>query len=256
MKIDLNSDMGESFGAWRMGEDRAMLEIVSTANIACGFHAGDPEVIEQTLQLAKQNQVGVGAHPSFMDLYGFGRRQIKGDSPNQIKQQIIYQIGAVKAIAESIGYPIRHVKTHGSLGNMASEDAELAMIVAQAIYAVDPSLIFVVMPGMETEKAGLKIGLPLAREIYIDRAYAENGNLLSRQLPGALLHDSEQASRRIMQMIEQQSIFTVSGQRIPVTIDTICVHGDNPNAVEMAKKVRQHLEANGITIARLDQLIH
>ncbi|GAA3578550.1 5-oxoprolinase subunit PxpA [Gibbsiella greigii] len=255
MLIDLNCDMGESFGAWTMGQDEEMLRIVTSANIACGFHAGDPDVMAATLAAAQQQGVKVGAHPSFFDLQGFGRRQILGDSPAQIERQIIYQIGALKALAESQGMRLQHVKTHGALGNMAAEDDALAMAVARAIYAVDKSLIMVTMPGLCTEKAALEVGLPLVREIYVDRAYAENGNLVSRKLPGAVLHDAKQASERILRMLEDQALITLQGTRIPVTIDTICVHGDTPGAVEMAAQVRTLLESKGVAFAPMSEII-
>ncbi|MGA8119764.1 LamB/YcsF family protein [Rouxiella badensis] len=255
MLIDLNSDMGESFGAWKMGEDDEMLEIVTSANIACGFHAGDPDVMFKTLSAAKANGVGAGAHPSFMDIQGFGRRQILGESPAQIERQIVYQIGALKALAESMGYPLQHVKTHGAMGNMAAEDPQLAMAVAKAIHSVDPSLIMVVMPGMETEKAAEKIGLRLVREIYADRAYTETGALVSRKLPGAVIHDPQQAATRVMQMLESRAIITLDGKKLPTRIDSICVHGDTPGAVEMARQLRTLLEGNGLTLASMVKVI-
>jgi UPF0271 protein len=243
MLIDLNSDMGESFGAWKMGEDDEMLEIVTSANIACGFHAGDPDVMFKTLSAAKANGVGAGAHPSFMDIQGFGRRQILGESPAQLERQIVYQIGALKALAESMGYPLQHVKT------------QLAMAVAKAIHSVDPSLIMVVMPGMETEKAAEKIGLRLVREIYADRAYTETGALVSRKLPGAVIHDPQQAATRVMQMLESRAIITLDGKKLPTRIDSICVHGDTPGAVEMARQLRTLLEGNGLTLASMAKVI-
>jgi len=255
MLIDLNCDMGESFGPWTLGEDQAMLGIVTSANIACGFQAGDPDVMFATLVQAQANGVGAGAHPGFNDLQGFGRRQIIGDSPAQIERQIVYQIGALQALAASVGYPLQHVKTHGALGNMAAENADLAMAVARAIRSVDRELIMVVMPGMATEKAGDKLGLPLVREIYADRAYADNGNLVSRKLPGAVLHDPEQAAARILQMLDSQAILTVGGKRLPSRIDSICVHGDTPGAKEMAARLRTLLEQQGVTLAPMRQVI-
>jgi UPF0271 protein len=255
MLIDLNCDMGEGFGAWKMGDDSAMLDIVTSANIACGFHAGDPDIMFNTSALALEKNVAVGAHPSFLDLHGFGRRQIRGDSPAQIERQLIYQIGAFKALAEAAGHRLQHVKTHGALGNMANDEPELAMAVARAIKAVDPQLIFVVMPGLETEKAGEQLGLPMAREIYADRAYAASGNLVSRKLPGAVIHDSEVAAARVLRMIEEQAITTLDGQRIPVRIDTVCVHGDTPGATVMAQRLRQLLEASGVSIAPMARVI-
>lgn len=255
MLIDLNSDMGESFGAWKMGEDEEMLGIVTSANIACGFHAGDPDVMFNTLTAARANGVGAGAHPSFLDIQGFGRRQILGETPAQIQRQIIYQIGALKALSESMGFPLQHVKTHGAMGNMAAEDPELAMAVARAIQLVDPDLIMVVMPGMETEKAAEKIGLRMVREIYADRAYTESGTLVSRKLPGAVIHDAQQAATRVMQMLESGAILTLDGKKLPTRIDSICVHGDTPGAVEMARQLRSLLESNGLTLAPMARVI-
>jgi len=255
MLIDLNSDMGESFGAWKMGEDSEMLGIVTSANIACGFHAGDPDVMFNTLGEAKANGVGAGAHPSFLDIQGFGRRQILGETPAQIERQIIYQIGALKALAESMGYPLQHVKTHGAMGNMAAEAPELAMAVARAIYAVDRELIMVVMPGMETEKAAEKLGLKVVREIYADRAYTESGALVSRKLAGAVIHDAHQAAERVMTMLESQAIITLDGKKLPTRIDSICVHGDTPGAVDMARQLRSLLESNGLTLAPMAKVI-
>jgi UPF0271 protein len=254
--VDLNCDMGESFGVYVMGSDAEMLKIVSSANVACGFHAGDPLVMHKTLSLAKDNNVSVGAHPSFFDLWGFGRRPILGERPVDIEKMIIYQVGAIQAMARSIDYQITHVKTHGSLGNMAAVDADLAMAVARSIRTIDRNLIFVTMPGTETEKAGEKLGLRVAREIYADRTYDDTGNLTSRKLPGAVIHDPDLASRRVLRMVEEQAITSVNGKRIPVPIDTICVHGDNPAAVAMASMIRDHLLTAGVKIKPMSQLIN
>jgi UPF0271 protein len=253
--IDLNCDMGEGFGAYTIGDDAEMLRIVSSANIACGFHAGDPNVMDATLRLAAQNGVGAGAHPGFLDLYGFGRRQIRGDSPAEIERQIIYQIGALQALAHAAGIKLSHVKSHGALGNMAAEEADLAMALARAIKAVDRDLIFVVMPGMETERAGEQLGLPMAREVYCDRAYADNGNLLSRKLPGAVIHDAEAAADRVIRMVESQSIVTISGERREVRIDSICVHSDTKGALAMAQHLCARLQAAGLAVVPMAKVI-
>jgi 5-oxoprolinase (ATP-hydrolysing) subunit A len=255
MVIDLNCDMGEGFGAYTIGDDPQMLTIVSSANIACGFHAGDPRVMHQTLKMAEANGVQSGAHPGFLDLFGFGRRQIRGDSLEEIEWQIIYQIGALQGLAKSLGVKVRHVKTHGSLGNMAAEDSELAMAVARAVLAVDPELIFVVMPGLETERAGERLGLPLAREIYADRAYADTGNLLPRKVEGAVIHDAVVARERVLEMVREGAIVTASGARLPARIDSICVHGDTPGAVAMAREIRHGLEGLGIAIRPMSEVI-
>jgi UPF0271 protein len=254
-RIDLNSDLGESFGVYSLGDDDAMLTIVSSANVACGFHAGDPLVMADTVDKAARNGVGIGAHPSFLDLWGFGRRPILGERPSDVEKHVIYQIGALQAIAAAAGQRLQHVKTHGSLGNMAAEDEDLAMAVARAIRAVDKDLVFMVMPGLATEKAGEALGLRLAREVYADRAYAANGNLVSRKLPGAVLHDAGAAAERVLRMIEDQAIVTVEGTRIPVRIDSVCVHGDTPGSVAMARALRDRLEAAGIGIAPLGQIV-
>jgi UPF0271 protein len=255
--VDLNSDMGESFGVYTLGNDEAMLDIVSSANVACGFHAGDPLVMHKTVSLAKARGVNVGAHPSFLDLWGFGRRPILGESPRDIEKQIVYQIGALQAIAHHAGHRVTHVKTHGSLGNLAAVTPDLAAAVAGAIKALDESLIFVVMPGTETERAGEAAGLRLAREVYADRTYDDSGNLTSRKLPGAVIHDPEEAAARVLAMLEDRAIRSVNGKRIPLSrIDTICVHGDNPAAVAMARAVRARLEQAEVVIRPLTALLN
>jgi len=247
--VDLNCDMGESFGAYTIGDDAAMLDIVTSANIACGFHGGDPLVMQRTVTLAKAKGIAIGAHPSFLDLWGFGRRPILGDTPDEIGQFVIYQIGALQAVAAAAGHRVGHVKLHGSLANMAQVDDDLANGVARAIRQVDRDLIFVVMPGMATERAAERAGLRLAREVYADRAYDADGNLAGRNLPGAVLHDAEVATSRALKMIDEQAIRTLAGTLLPVRIDSICVHGDNPAAVVMARTLRSALEQNGARIA-------
>jgi UPF0271 protein len=249
MKLDLNSDLGESFGAWTMGNDAAMLDIVTSANIACGFHAGDPVIMHQTMAAAGARGVSIGAHPGFLDLWGFGRRPILGDRPDDIEKMMIYQIGAAAALAQSAGHRLAHVKAHGALANMAMVDADLARAVARATRAVDPDLILVVMPGLALEKAGLAEGLLVAREVYADRSYDDDGNLTSRKQAGAVIEDADFATRRILAMLDDGAITTVTGQRLPVTIDTICVHGDNAHAVAMAASLREALVAAGCTLA-------
>ena len=249
MMIDLNCDMGEGFGPWPMGDDEAMLDIVSSANIACGFHAGDPSIMFRTAEIAKRKGVAIGAHPGFNDLHGFGRRVIRGDSPAEIERMVAYQIGAMQAVASLAGHKVTYVKAHGSLNNMANEDESLALAIARAIKGVDASLVNVCMPGLLMEKASDRIGLPVAREIFADRTYEDDGTLTSRKKPGAVLHDPEAASERVLRMVQERAVVTTSGKRIPVEIDTICVHGDEPSAVAMARAVRARLEENGIAIA-------
>ncbi len=249
MKVDLNCDMGEGFGPWPMGDDEAMLDIVSSANIACGFHAGDPSIMFRTAEIAKRKGVAIGAHPGFNDLHGFGRRMIRGDSPAEIERMIAYQIGAMQAVASLAGHKVTYVKVHGALNNMANEDEDLALAIARAIKGVDASLMNVCMPGLLMEKASHGVGIPVVREIFADRTYEDNGTLTSRKKPGSVLHDADFAAERILRAVQDRAVTTVTGKRIPVEIDTICVHGDEPSAVVMARTVRAKLEANGVTIA-------
>jgi len=254
--VDLNSDMGEGFGPWRMGDDAAMLDIVTSANVACGFHAGDPSIMTETARLARARGVGIGAHPGFMDLWGFGRRVIRGDSESDIERMIAYQIGALQATAALAGHKVTHVKAHGALSNLACVERGLADAIGRAVKAVDPRLLFVVMPATELERAGEALGLPLAREIFADRTYDDSGNLTSRKMPGAVIHDAAVAARRVVEMVSDGALRAVSGKRIPVAIDTICVHGDNPAAVELARAVRRALEAAGIALRPMHQTLN
>jgi UPF0271 protein len=249
MKVDLNCDMGEGFGPWPMGDDDAMLDIVSSANIACGYHAGDPSIMFRTSETAKRKGVAIGAHPGFNDLAGFGRRVIRGDSPAEIERMVAYQIGALQAVASLAGHQVTYVKAHGSLNNMANEDEDLALAIARAIKGVDQSLINVCMPGLLMEKASEKLGVPVVREFFADRTYEDNGALTSRKKPGSVLHDAAEAAERVLRALQDKAVTTTTGRRIPVQIDTICVHGDEPSAVEMARTVRAKLEANGFTVA-------
>lgn len=247
--IDLNCDLGESFGAWTIGDDAAMLDLVSTANIACGFHAGDPSVMRRTLRMARDKGVAVGAHPSFADLYGFGRRRISGENPDDLEAQLIYQIVALRGMAEIEGHKMTHVKTHGALGNMAAVDPDLAALCVRAVKSVDPSLIYVSLPYSETYTAAEKAGLPVACEIYADRTYTDQGELTPRSQPGAVIHDARQSVDQVLEMVVGGHIPTTGGKRLPVDAATLCVHGDTPGAVEMARGLRAALAAEGIGIA-------
>jgi UPF0271 protein len=249
--IDLNCDMGESWGAWTMGSDAEMLAIVSSANVACGFHGGDPLVMFETVRRAMENGVGIGAHPSFYDIWGFGRRLIQGEAPADIEKTVVYQIGALQGVARAVGHRVGHVKAHGTLANLAAIDRPTALAIGRGIAAIDRELVYVVMAGTERERAAAELNLPMAREIYADRAYDDSGNLVSRKLPGAVLHDAEEAADRVLAMVRDGAIISASGKRIPVAIDTVCVHGDNQAAVAMASRVREKLEAAGIAIRPL-----
>ncbi len=247
--IDLNADLGESFGSWNMGDDKAMLDIVSSANVACGFHAGDPMVMTDTVKAARERGVFIGAHPGFDDIRGFGRRRMTGLPVADLRASIIYQIGALQAIAATEGMKLTHVKLHGALSNMACEDAEMARICLQAIQAAMPDIMIVVVATTQLHRVSEALGYPMAQELFADRAYADDGNLVSRSLPGAMIHDANEAADRMLRMIDEQALISISGKRIPVNPQTICVHGDSQGAVAMAEVLRNRLENNGIRIA-------
>jgi UPF0271 protein len=247
-QVDLNSDLGESFGAWNMGDDAAMLDIVTSANVACGFHAGDPDTMRATVERAKARGVAIGAHPGFHDLQGFGRRPILGLTAREIEALVAYQIGALQGMAAMAGHRVTHVKTHGALSNMAMTDSGIAEALAAAVRAVDPDLVFVVIPLTALERAGEKANLRLAREVYADRAYEDDGTLMSRKKPGSVLHDPDDVAARVLRMVEERAIFSAAGKRLPLGIDTVCIHGDSPGAVAMARAVRARLTAAGIGI--------
>ena len=249
MKVDLNCDMGEGFGPWKMGDDEAMLSIVTSANIACGWHAGDPDIMVRTAAIAKKNGVAIGAHPGFGDLWGFGRRVIRGDTMESLERMIAYQIGAMQACAALAGHTVTHVKAHGALGNLTNDEDDFALALGRAIRGVDASLVMIVMPTLPTERVAEKLGLKMAREVFADRTYDDTGNLTSRKKQGSVLHDADFAAERMLRWLEAKSLETVSGKRIPVEIDTICVHGDEPTAVATAKTLRTKLEGAGISIA-------
>lgn len=247
--IDLNCDMGESFGAFVVGDDDAMLDLVSTANIACGFHGGDPVVMRRTLRLAKEKGVSVGAHPSFADLYGFGRRRISGERPEDLEAQLIYQIVALQGMAAVEGHAMTHVKTHGALGNMAAVDPDLAAVCVRAVKAVDPTLVYVSLPYSETYAAAEKAGLPVACEVYADRSYTDQGELTPRSQPGAVIHDPRESLDQVLEMVLNGRIPTTGGKKLPVEAATLCVHGDTPGAAEIARGLRASLASEGIGIA-------
>jgi UPF0271 protein len=248
MRVDLNSDLGESFGAWKMGDDDAMLGIVTSASVACGWHAGDPVVMHRACEMAKKNGVAIGAHPSFNDLWGFGRRVIRGTSFSDLEKQIAYQIGALQGVAAMVGHKVTHVKAHGALGNLITEEDAFAMAMARAIKAVNPKLVFIVMPGRPTVAAAEKVGIPMLQEIFADRAYLDNGQLVARGQPGAVIHDVNVAAERIVRALADNVIISVTGNKVPVKIDTICVHGDTPTAVDMARQLRERLHKAGVEL--------
>jgi UPF0271 protein len=255
ISVDLNSDLGEGFGAWSMGDDGAMLDIVSSANLACGFHAGDPVIMADTARVAREKGVAIGAHPAFLDLWGFGRRRITGDSPADIEKMVAYQIGALQGVAALSGHRVSHVKPHGALYNMAAADRALADAIANAIRAVDPRLLFVVLPGSEMEHAGRAAGLAVACEVFADRGYLDDGSLAPRGQFGALIHDPDEAARRTVEMVTTGKVRALSGRLVEVKADTICIHGDSPAAVAMARAVRSALTDAGVAIRPMHETL-
>jgi len=247
--VDLNADMGESFGAWTLGADADLLGVVSSANIACGFHAGDWDVMAATMAQAVGNDVGIGAHPGFADLQGFGRRRMSVPL-DSLANAVRYQLGAAQAMARAAGGHVRHLKLHGALANMASEDAALARACYRAALSVDPDIIIMVLAATAQEDVVRELGCAWAGEIFADRAYNDNATLVDRSLPGAVIHDAAQASERIVAMVRAGAIITESGKHISTRIDTICVHGDTAEAVALAHGVRDGLQAAGIGIGR------
>lgn len=253
-RINLNADMGEGFGAYDIGDDAALLGIVRTANIACGFHAGDPGVMAHTCRRAAEAGVSVGAHPSFPDLQGFGRRRMDMTA-NEVESLVVYQIGALQAIARCAGTSVTHVKPHGALHNMASERADYALAIGRAIRAVDPSLIYMVLTGSVMQSAAEELGLPVACEAFVDRTYEEDGTLTSRRIAGSVLHDPTAAAERAVRMVLDQQIVARNGTRLPRRIDTLCVHGDEPTALAVARATRAALEAAGIAVVPLPEVL-
>lgn len=245
--VDLNSDMGEGFGAWKMGDDNAILEIVSSANVACGMHAGDPHIMACTFARAKELGVAVGAHPGYPDLWGFGRREMPF-TPAEIEQFVAYQVGAAKGVSTYVGHPISYVKPHGALGNLSQVDETVAGAIVRAIAAVDRELVLLTFPDGHATRIAKEMGLRTCAEIFADRAYAADGRLVSRKLPGAVLHDPEAVAARVLRMVHAGGVETVDGTVLPMEIGSICVHGDSPGAIQMAAAIRTRLTEAGIAI--------
>jgi 5-oxoprolinase (ATP-hydrolysing) subunit A len=249
-RVDLNCDLGESFGAYTMGMDGEVIRHVSSANVACGFHASDPGVMRMTVRLAKAAGVAIGAHPGFPDLQGFGRRDM-GLSPAEARDCVLYQIGALAAFCRAEGLALRHVKPHGALYNMAGKDHELALAVCGAVRDFDPSLVILGLSGGAMLRAAGELGLASAREVFADRAYEEDGSLVARSKPGAMIADEGVAIARVLRMVIEGKVEAITGKTIPVEVDSICVHGDGPKALAFAREIRRALEAEGVEIAPL-----
>ncbi len=252
--IDLNSDLGESFGVWTLGDDRRVLDHITSANTACGFHAGDPHVMLQTVRAARERDVAIGAHPGFPDLAGFGRRPMTC-SPDEVYAFCLYQIGALAAICRAEKMPLCHVKPHGALYNQSCGDLQLATAVAQAVHDAIPDLILLGLAGTMHEKAAQEAGVRFAAEAFADRAYQADGSLVPRSRQGAVLHDPETIAARVLQMVEGGTVEAENGVTIPLRVDSICVHGDNAAACQIAATVRSALDTAGFCVRPLREVL-
>lgn len=253
-KVDLNADLGESFGAYTIGMDAEVLKYITSANVACGFHAGDPLVMQKTLALAKESGTRIGAHPGFPDLMGFGRRNMN-ISPAEAKAYIQYQLGALMAFAKAAGMKLQHVKPHGAFYNMAAVDEKLAIAICEGIYEVDSELIVLGLAGSKHITAAEKVGLRAASEVFADRGYMNDGTLVPRKMPGAMIYDRQVAIERTVRMIKEGCVESIEGKIVPIKADSICVHGDNPDAIGFVKEIRERLQAEGIEVVSIEDVI-
>lgn len=247
MRIDLNCDMGESFGVYTLGLDAEAIPYVTSINVACGFHAADPSSMLKTVQLAKKHGVAIGAHPSYPDLVGFGRRYL-ACSPAEVKADVMYQIGALEAICRSEGVSLQHVKVHGALYNAAAADKAIAVAVAEAIRAVNPSLYMLCLANSLMVEAAKECGVPYVEEVFADRAYTAEGTLVPRRQAGAVIHDVDEVAARVLAMVETKQVTSIDGVQVPVQAQTICVHGDTPGAVAMIRGIRELLDGRGVAV--------
>ncbi len=251
--IDINCDMGESYGVYQLGDDEKIMPYISSANVACGFHAGDPRVMRRTVVLAKAHGVRVGAHPGFPDLAGFGRRNFDM-TYDEVRTDVLYQLGALAAFAQDAQWPLQHVKPHGQLNNMAMTHPQYAEAIVDAIYHFNPELILISYGGLLIERA-IQRGLTVAYEVYADREYQADGQLVSRRVPGAVIHDVNVILERVMHMVVNQEIVAITGEHLPRKIDTICIHGDTPGANEIAQRLSGLLKDHGVSIAPLKDVV-
>lgn len=252
MRVDLNADVGESSGTPSGGQDPMLMPHITSANVACGFHAGDPGVMRATVALAREHGVAVGAHPGFPDLEGFGRRELHV-SPRDVEDFVVYQVGALAAIAAAQGVRLQHVKPHGALFNMAVRDIALADAIARATATIDRSMILFGLPGSEIVAAGQRAGLRTACEAFADRAYQPDGTLVSRQQSGAVIDDPDTVVRRVVRMVREQTVDAIDGTRVALTVETICVHGDTPGAADLAARIRSALTKAGVEVRAIGQ---
>lgn len=254
MKVDLNCDMGESFGNYKCGLDEEVIAYISSANIACGFHASDPLVMSQSVKMAFDHNVKIGAHPGYPDLVGFGRRNMTV-APKEVKAMIQYQIGALMAFCKANGTVLQHVKPHGAMYNMAGKDKALAMAICEGICEVDAGLILLGQAGNEMQRAAKETGLKYAKEVFADRAYEEDGSLVARYKPGSMITDEEEAIQRVISMVKYHKVTAITGKEIEVEANSICVHGDGQKAVAFVKRIREALLAEGIEIMPMCDVI-
>lgn len=252
--IDLNSDLGESYGAYTIGRDSDIIPLISSANVACGFHAGDPTIMGKTAQLCKEKDTAIGAHPGFADLVGFGRRNM-AVSPADAKALVMYQVGALDAFCKAKGLKMQHVKPHGALYNMAAKDAALAKAICEGIYEYDPSLILLGLANSEMITQAKALGMPWAAEVFADRAYEDDGTLVARTKPGAMIHDEDEAVARVIRMIKEHKVTSISGKEIEMCPDSVCVHGDSEKALLFVQKIRNALQKEGIAIKSIRDIV-
>jgi len=254
MRIDLNSDLGEAFGRYSLGSDRDLMPHITSANVACGYHAGDPVVMARTVRHARHCGVNVGAHPGFPDLQGFGRRRMSL-SVEEIEAFVVYQVAALSGFARAEGTRLAHVKPHGALYTMAAEEEEIAEAISRAIKWLDEDLILVGLAGSRLLQAGRDAGLRVAREAFVDRAYTADGALRSRSLPGGILKSAQEVTTQALQIVRDGVVVTYEGERLRIEADTLCIHGDTPNAPCMARLVRRRLLEAGVRICPMDQVV-
>ncbi|MFG6147916.1 LamB/YcsF family protein [Halobacillus sp. B23F22_1] len=252
--VDINCDMGESFGTYVMGRDEEILDFVTSANIACGFHAGDPTTMRKTVKMALEKNVGIGVHPGLQDLAGFGRRNIN-ISPREAYELVVYQIGALHAFVKAEGTQLQHVKPHGALFNMAAKDAALSEAIAEAVYDVNPELILFGLSGSELVKAGEKTGLKTANEVFSDRTYQNDGSLTSRSESNALITNADEAIQQVVRMVKESKVKSVDGGDISIQADTICIHGDGSHALDFAQNISSTLKESAIKINKISNLL-
>ena len=248
LRIDLNADCGESFGRWSLGDDAALLPLVSSANLACGFHAGDPDILRASVSLCRRHAVAIGAQPSLPDRQGFGRRDMRV-TPDEVYAMVLYQVGAVAAFCRAATVPLRHVKPHGALYNMAARDPDLADAIACAMRDFDPALMLYGLAGSASTRAGDAAGLHTVQEAFVDRRYRSDGSLVSRTEAGAVIHEPDDAIAQALSIVERGSVDSVDGVRVPLRADTLCLHGDHPGAVAFAERLRAALQTRGIAVA-------